>query len=208
MDRKTLFVPLFCGGLLMLTTTGCSLFDNSTPPEDATGTTPAAVDFPEDMDLGTGDLNLGTGNGSDLGNPEIPSNTWGNATEEGIPGNEDLTLVSEITLPTIYFDYDRDALNPTETVKLDAVYEYMGQYPELYIVVEGHCDDRGTNEYNRALCERRAISVKNYLSGKGMNPEQIRTISYGEDKPAVQGTDEQSRQLNRRGVLLAAKKRQ
>ena len=71
------------------------------------------------------------------------------------------------------------------------------------MVIEGHCDSRGSDEYNRALGERRALAAKEYLLGKGVAESRIRTISYGEERPAVQGDDEESRSKNRRDEFVA-----
>ena len=68
------------------------------------------------------------------------------------------------------------------------------------LLIEGHCDQRGTEEYNRALGERRANAIRAYLAGKGVPDERMKTISYGEDKPAVQGSGESVWRQNRRGV--------
>ncbi|WP_368506806.1 peptidoglycan-associated lipoprotein Pal [Victivallis sp. Marseille-Q1083] len=202
-----LFSKVFRGITLsgaLLFAAGCGLFDNSTPTEDLYPVPQAEMDpgfNPDDFGNGT----FGPGG---AGNPETPSPDWGEPTEEGMAyiGMEDLSVLTDINFPVIYFNFDADSLNPSEQAKLDAVAEYMNQAPELYLIVEGHCDERGTNEYNRALGERRAIAVKNYLTGRGMAADHVRTISYGEDKPAVSGHDEAAYAKNRRGELLAAKK--
>ncbi len=69
-------------------------------------------------------------------------------------------------------------------------------------MVEGHCDERGTREYNLALGEKRANAVKNYLVANGVQPTRLQTISYGKERPAVLGADETSWAQNRRGVLV------
>ena len=77
---------------------------------------------------------------------------------------------------------------------------YMSDKPTLGLVIEGHCDQRGTEEYNRALGERRANAIRTYLEKRGVPGNRIKTLSFGEDKPAVQGSGESIWKQNRRGV--------
>ncbi len=114
------------------------------------------------------------------------------------PGNN-------LGFPVVYFGYDADALMANESSKLDKVAGYMEQQPELGLIVEGHCDQRGTEEYNRALGERRANAIRSYLNGRGIADSRIKTISFGEDKPAVDGSGESVWSQNRRGVLIPAR---
>ena len=80
--------------------------------------------------------------------------------------------------------------------------------PEVLLTVKGHCDERGTEEYNRALGERRAISVKDYLAAAGIDESRMRTLSFGKDQPAVEGTGEAVWAQNRRAELWPAVARQ
>lgn len=100
----------------------------------------------------------------------------------------------------IFYGYDRHDLSPEARTVLNAQAQWLAQYPTLSITVEGHADERGTREYNLALGERRASSVKNYLVALGVNPSRINTISYGKERPAVPGSDESAWAQNRRGV--------
>ena len=77
---------------------------------------------------------------------------------------------------------------------------WMAQYPSLVVTVEGHADERGTREYNLALGERRANSVKSYLTALGVDSSRISTVSYGKERPAVPGSSPESWSQNRRGV--------
>ena len=107
---------------------------------------------------------------------------------------------NRLNMPVIYFKYDSDALVPSETANLDKIAAYMSDKPELGLVIEGHCDQRGTEEYNRALGERRANAIRAYLVKRGVANNKIKTVSYGEDKPAVSGKGESVWKQNRRGV--------
>ena len=90
---------------------------------------------------------------------------------------------------------------------MGAVAEALSNNPENKILVEGHCDERGTEEYNRALGERRALSIRDILVEKGISPDRIRTMTFGEDRPADPSLSETTYRLNRRGefVLLTPK---
>ncbi|GAB4343161.1 MAG: hypothetical protein Kow0099_21370 [Candidatus Abyssubacteria bacterium] len=101
-------------------------------------------------------------------------------------------------LQTIYFDYDSAVLKPEAKQKLDRAATWLKQNPNVNVQIEGHCDERGTNEYNLALGERRALSARRYLVSLGVNEARIFTISYGEERPAVEGHDESAWKFNRR----------
>lgn len=108
-------------------------------------------------------------------------------------------LVSEIG-DRVFFGYDRYDLNDEARDLLNRQAEWLKQYPNLSVTVEGHADERGTREYNLALGERRAESVKNYLVSMGVDPRRVNTISYGKEQPAVMGANASSWAQNRRGV--------
>jgi peptidoglycan-associated lipoprotein len=102
----------------------------------------------------------------------------------------------------IYFDFDRSSIRSSERSKLDAVAKVLKSKPETKIQIEGHCDERGTEEYNRALGERRALAAREYLINSGINSDRIFTISYGEDKPADPAHNEQAWAKNRRDEFI------
>lgn len=107
-------------------------------------------------------------------------------------------LLAEIQGQAVYFDFDRSEIKPDfyRTVKLNA--EYLSLDHGATVTVKGHCDERGTREYNLALGERRAMAVKHALIAEGVSPSRINVISYGEDKPAVDGHNEAAWSKNRR----------
>lgn len=107
---------------------------------------------------------------------------------------------NRLNMPIIYFAYDSDVLVASEMKKVRAIAQYMSKNPGLALVIEGHCDQRGTEEYNRALGERRANAVRAALEENGVSGAKMKTKSYGEDKPAVQGNDAAAWRQNRRGV--------
>jgi peptidoglycan-associated lipoprotein len=109
---------------------------------------------------------------------------------------------------TVYFDYDRATVKVSERVRVEEVAAYLKGKPTHMVQIEGHCDERGTEEYNRALGERRALAVREYLINSGVQPERVHTISFGEDRPAEIGSSEGAWAKNRRGefILLTPKK--
>ena len=104
---------------------------------------------------------------------------------------------------TVYFAFDSASVRSGERMKIESVAAALQNEPGLYLIIEGHCDERGTEEYNRSLGEKRALSLREELVKAGINPDRIRTLTFGEDKPAVSGHDEAAWGKNRRGVFIA-----
>jgi peptidoglycan-associated lipoprotein len=103
---------------------------------------------------------------------------------------------------TVYFDYDSTVIKTGEKSKVAAVADYLKAHPGNAVEIEGHCDERGTEEYNRALGERRALALREELARNGVDPMKIDTTSYGKDRPAIPGHDELAHKKNRRGEFL------
>jgi len=122
--------------------------------------------------------------------------------EEVVPPPPEPTLTESAmkagALKTIYFEFDKSALTPSAINKLDKTAAWLAENPEAKIQVEGHCDERGTNEYNMALGERRANSAKKYLVNMGVSSDRIATVSYGEEQPVDPGHNEAAWAKNRR----------
>ena len=108
---------------------------------------------------------------------------------------------------TIYFEYDSATIKSGEQSKLDAVAAALKADPSAKLLIEGNCDERGTEEYNRSLGERRALAAREALANAGVDAGRVATRSYGEDKPADTGHDESAWAKNRRDefVLLHPK---
>lgn len=102
----------------------------------------------------------------------------------------------------IYFAFDSSAISMESKEILAKQAEFMKSHPDLNFIVEGHCDERGTREYNMALGERRANAAKNHLVSLGIEPSRLTVISYGKERPAVMGSDEAAWSLNRRAVTV------
>lgn len=102
---------------------------------------------------------------------------------------------------TYYFDYDKSVIRPTDLASLEMHAQILRRNPDRSIVLEGHCDERGTREYNLALGERRADSIRSFLLSAGVSARQVETVSYGEEQPADPGHDEAAWERNRRAVM-------
>jgi len=102
----------------------------------------------------------------------------------------------------VYFAYDSYELDEASRGTLGRRASWLQRYPRVRITVEGHADERGTRGYNLALGDRRANAVKNFLAAQGVSADRISTISYGKERPEVQGSDEESYAQNRRAVTV------
>jgi peptidoglycan-associated lipoprotein len=100
----------------------------------------------------------------------------------------------------VFFAFDRSDITPEAQEILARQADWLRRYPNVTVTIEGHCDERGTREYNLALGERRAQAVKNFLVASGIPASRISTISYGKERPAVVGSSEDAYAQNRRAV--------
>jgi len=142
-----------------------------------------------------------------------PSDLEGMSNKDGISSSnqrwEDMAQDrSKFQAYTVYFDFDSSVVKASEKTKTEAIAKEFNAGPATTaLLIEGHCDERGTTEYNRALGERRAQALREVLAAAGVSPARIHTVSFGEDKPAVIGHDESAWSKNRRGefILLSPK---
>ncbi len=133
---------------------------------------------------------------------------YGGATTSGVTDYANLTIealsdpASPLSQRVIYFAYDSDEVSEQDRELIAAHAAFLASHPEVKVSVEGHTDERGSREYNIALGERRAQAVRRMLEFQGVAPQQISTVSYGEEKPAVDGHDESAWSMNRRVELV------
>jgi peptidoglycan-associated lipoprotein len=121
------------------------------------------------------------------------------AGEPGAPGTRKVMgEVQAFESEPVYFDFDRSDIKAEYRPVLEKKAAWLKARPDYRLRVEGHCDDRGTEEYNLALGEKRALRVKDYLVDLGVPAGRISTISYGEERPAVRGNDDETWARNRR----------
>jgi len=102
----------------------------------------------------------------------------------------------------VYFAYDSSQVDASERGTIEGVADFLGRSINSGVIVEGHCDERGSREYNMALGERRALAVRAYLIGLGIDGSRIQTKSMGEESPAAAGHDEESWRMNRRAEFV------
>ena len=168
-------------GAALVLLAGCASPDEAVPPPGALG-----------ADGGAGLAGEQDGGGAGVTSSDLPP-----GVEPG--SQEDL----EVTVgDRIYFEYDSAVLGQIQTQTLDRQAAWLQRYPDVTVTVEGHTDERGTREYNLALGDRRANAVKNYLSALDVAPSRILTISYGEERPEVAGSNEEAYAENRRAVTI------
>ena len=165
------------------------------------GNIPAAWDNPGVANVPVGNTSA-PGWGGGAGSGDLPTEWGAGSTDDSILGIDGVRPVRVEGFPvTVYFGYDTDRVTEAETGKIAQVAGWINSQPGYLLVVEGHCDERGTEEYNRALGERRAIAVENALAAHGVDLARIRTVSYGKDRPAETGTGEAVWSKNRRAQL-------
>jgi len=157
---------------------------------------------------------LGGGNPLAGGNPgvggtgptivEIPQDPLNEALGNNFSGS-DVEDRDTFLAQMVHFDYDSSAVRPSDLTKVEIVAQHMIQNPSHKLMIEGHCDERGTEDYNVSLGERRALSVVDELLRLGINQGRVRTTSYGEKVPMADGLGEQSFAQNRRGEFVLLK---
>lgn len=159
-------------------------------------TTPEQDDGPDVVDK--------TGSGEAMGDGSGPEEAGSEAQAFGAEGDL-ATALQELDNPEsllsvriIYFDYDSSTVLAQFEEIIQAHAGFLQANPGVVTTLEGHADERGSREYNLALGERRALAIKQQLAVLGASPEQVRTVSYGEERPADPGHDEQAWSLNRR----------
>ncbi|QOV94596.1 MULTISPECIES: peptidoglycan-associated lipoprotein Pal [Novosphingobium] len=118
-----------------------------------------------------------------------------------VPGSQ-ADFVASVISDTVNFDTDRYNIDASDQGILQSQASWLARYPAKAITIEGHCDERGTRDYNIALGERRANAAKNYLVSLGVDPSRITVVSYGKERPLALGSDEDSWARNRRAVTV------
>jgi outer membrane protein OmpA-like peptidoglycan-associated protein len=115
------------------------------------------------------------------------------------------TPIAGVTFNPVYFGFDQFAIGASEMNKINEVVAYLNKNPGTGVVIEGNCDNRGTEEYNRALGERRALAAQEQILAAGIASNRVKTISNGKSKLAAQGENEEAHKLNRRDEFIAVK---
>ena len=145
------------------------------------------------------------------GSSDSTSSSSSSTSSSGVSGSssESTTTYSYDTDPKtalikvgdrVLFGYDSSELDDDDRSVLDNQAKFLNQNPSLKVTIEGHCDERGTREYNLALGEKRASAVKDYLISVGINSERVSVVSYGKERPQVLGSNKAAWSMNRRSV--------
>ncbi|MCX8091985.1 MAG: OmpA family protein [Verrucomicrobiae bacterium] len=190
MNSSKLTYLLICAVAASLAATGCKKKPTPiTPLPGARAGVPGGErpsELPEGGRLGPGEP-VSTGGGALAGLEEF----------EGMLADR-----AALAAHTVHFDFDSAVVKRSELPHVEAVAAALKADPNVKLLIEGHCDERGTEEYNRALGERRALALREALVKRGITPVRIRTISYGEDRPVDPGHNEEAWAKNRRGEFI------
>ncbi len=161
---------------------------------------------PRDLDPGR---NLPVGDGANANPNANPSNFNPNANPNGIPITGARSIEGrpqdreKYRAQTVFFDFDRSNVKASEAAKVQEVANrFLTEDQATDLLVEGHCDERGTEEYNRSLGERRALAIRELLVASGIPADRVHTVSFGKDKPLEFGHDEAAYSKNRRGEFI------
>ena len=185
MTRRLPLLLLLAALMLSLPACGKKRVPPDPPSSSQLSTTTAAADTPRSVP------------------PAAPRST---ATDEDI-WNADLPTLNrylkrEGLLGDVYFDYDQSSLSSDAIERLERNAQFLGQHPELVVTIEGHCDERGTAEYNLALGERRAGAARARVQSSGVAGSRLQRISYGKERPACEQSGESCWSLNRRAAFV------
>lgn len=154
----------------------------------------------------SGSSTASSSSGSSGSSSSSSSGTGGSSSSSSAPGAADAKASAEEALAkvgnTVYFGYDSSALSDDARATLMRQAGFLKGNPSLTVTIEGHCDERGTREYNLALGERRAAAARDYLLAQGVDSARIRVISYGKERPVAAGSTESSWSKNRRAATV------
>ncbi len=142
-----------------------------------------------------------SGSGSSSSDSSVSDGSITETTGSGIVAGSQEDLIVNVG-DRVFFGYDSSDLDSDALELLQDQVAWLKQNSNVSVTIEGHCDERGTREYNLALGEKRAQAVKNYLIGLGINPDRVSTISYGKERPAVVGSNDGAWAQNRRSVTI------
>lgn len=165
---------------VLVGTAACSTKKKVLPPPPPPATGPSSPSMAPPPSSGSSDTGVGTTN--------LPGSV---ADFKATSGSD-----------TVLFGTDSYEVDDTAKTILGKQAEWLARYPTVKVTVEGHCDERGTREYNLALGDRRASAAKNFLAAQGVAASRIATISYGKERPVADGTDESAYAQNRRAVTV------
>ena len=198
MKCSSMMAIAFCG-VFAVAVTGCRYDDEAAGAGDDAA---IAQDVATDGGAEGGASDIATDAG--LGASAVDANADSSSLDAAlgnVPFDQDPNYArcTDVDFAPVYFGFDASSLASGEMAKIEAVAEHLQAKPNRVVIVEGNCDERGSNEYNLSLGDLRATSIRKYLESLGIEPNRIQTKSYGEEKPAVAGQGEAVWSKNRRG---------
>jgi peptidoglycan-associated lipoprotein len=152
------------------------------------------------QDAKDGGNNSGDGRVQPVNQPQTAAAPANPVAARPEPGSKE-EFVAEVG-DRVFFGFDKSDLSSDAQATLDRQAAWLKKYPSARVTVEGHCDERGTREYNLALGERRSAAVRDYLVARGVDESRVETISFGKERPVAFGNDEAAWSQNRRGVTV------
>ena len=190
-------MAILCCGALAFAVAGCRYDDPNA--DDLANSQDVASEVPSDDSMNAGKDIDTEGAGANAVDANADETSLSNVT--GLPFDQDPNYArcTDVDFAPVYFGFDASQLAPAELTKIEAVAQHLQAKPERVVIVEGNCDERGSNEYNLSLGELRAIAIRDYLVSLGIDAQRVQTKSYGEEKPAVVGANEAAWSKNRRG---------
>jgi peptidoglycan-associated lipoprotein len=175
MRNRKLFLAVSCGALALAGCTKKAPPELPKPPMDTPQPTPTPAPAP------------------------TPTPT---PTPTGPRAGSQADFIASVASDRVFFDTDKFDIDAEDMATLQSQAAWLRRNPSARITIEGHCDERGTREYNLALGERRANAAKNYLASLGIDPGRMTTISYGKERPVALGSEESAWAQNRRAVSI------
>ena len=180
-------------GALALTVVGCKYDDAAGDDAALNGADAGKSGMASGMDVDT------------VENAPVTDESGMAATEVPFDKDPNYMRCTDVEFEPVFFGFDASNLAPSELAKIEAVAQHLKDNADRVVIVEGNCDERGSNEYNLSLGDLRAISIRDYLATLGIAAELMQTKSYGEEKPAVAGAGEDAWAKNRRGEFAIFK---
>jgi len=207
--KQTVFVNLFAFLLVIgIATSGCHPKPKDpTPIPTAKAKSPDTKTYPPETVKGIP---------PDEGNPKTSGVNTQDPGVKSLEGNPLAGFDPEkmdqdrgpLAAYTVYFDLDKSTIKSSEKSKIESVGSYLNANAQFAVLIEGHCDERGTEQYNLSLGERRALAVREYLINLGISSQRVHTITYGESRPADPGHNEAAWAKNRRDEFVVLKPKQ
>ena len=186
-------MAILCCGALALAVTGCK-YDNANDEDVTGGGTQQVITDGADDQMNANAKDVSTDENANAEEMDLSAAT-------GLPFDQDPNYArcTDVDFAPVYFGFDASQLAPAELAKIEAVAQHLQTKTDRVVIIEGNCDERGSNEYNLSLGDLRAIAIRDYLVTLGIDAQRIQSKSYGEEKPAVTGHGEGAWSKNRRG---------